>query len=153
MPNGLIRARDGLIYVPSTLDGTIKVFQLSKNHMLLKVKEIDVPLPIDNLSVDEAGDIYAAAFPKLYIWVESSKNPFDVDPPTAVYRIHKSGKEGGGFTDAYADAIYVVDMVLEDDGSVLPGATTAVHDTETGRIFVSGVMSPFIAICEPTGHK
>ena len=123
--------------------------------MLLKVKEIDVPLPIDNLSVDKGGDIYAAAFPKIYLWAESSKNPFDVDPPSAVFRIHKSQRGVGGAKDAYdeTDAIYVVDKVLEDDGSVLPGATTAVHDTKTGRIFLSGVMSPFIAICEPTGNK
>jgi hypothetical protein len=48
------------------------------------------------------------------------------------------------------NAEYLVEKVLEDDGSVLPGSTTAVHDAETGRIFLSGIMSPYIAICEST---
>ena len=155
MPNGLVQGRDGLTYVPCTLDGTIKVFRLSESHMLVKVNEIKVPLPIDNLSVDESGDIYAATLPKIYIWAESTKDPFNTNPPAAVFRIQKSVREVGGETNRYkeTDAIYIVEKVLEDDGSVLPGATTAVHDASTGRIFLSGVMSPFIAICEPTGHR
>jgi hypothetical protein len=37
---------------------------------------------------------------------------------------------------------------MEDDGSVLPGATVAAHDAETGRVFLGGSMSPYITICE-----
>ena len=62
-------------------------------------------------------------------------------PPTTVFRIRKPSKGH--------DAEYVVEKVLEDDGSVLPGTTTAVHDAETGRIYLGGVMSAYIAICEP----
>jgi arylesterase / paraoxonase len=152
MPNGLVRGRDGLIYVPSTLDGTIRVFNLSENHHLLKINEIKVPLPVDNLSVDKKGDIYAAAFPKVYMWGESSKDPFNVTPPTAVFRIRKSVQENESERKSHLEmnAEYIVEKVVEDDGSVLPGSTTVVHDAETGRIFLSGIMSPYIAICEPT---
>jgi arylesterase / paraoxonase len=152
MPNGLVRGRDGLIYVPSTLDGTIRVFNLSENHHLLKVNEIKVPLPVDNLSVDNKGDIYAAAFPKVYMWGESSKDPFNVNPPTAVFRIRKSVQENESERKSHLEmnAEYIVEKVVEDDGSVLPGSTTVVHDAETRRIFLSGIMSPYMAICEPT---
>jgi arylesterase / paraoxonase len=154
LPNGLLRAEDGLIYVPSTLDGTINVFSLGDNHLLQKASEIKVSYPIDNLSVDKNGDIYAAAFPKIYKWAESTKAPFDVHPPTAVFRIRKSSREDGGERDPYLElnAEYVVEKVLEDDGTFVAGVTSAVHDAETGRIFLSGVMSPYIAICESLAH-
>jgi arylesterase / paraoxonase len=153
LPNGLVLGRDGLIYVPSTMDGTINVFSLSEDHTFVKVNEVKVPLPIDNLSVDKKGDIYAAAIPKIYIWSESAKAPFDVHPPSTVFRIRKSGKENEGEAKSTeSKAEYVVEKVIEDDGTVLPGATTAVHDAETGRIILSGVMSPYITICEPILH-
>ena len=56
-PNGLVRGRGGLIYVPSTIDGTINVFTLTENHLLQKVNDVKVPLPIDNLSIDKKGDV------------------------------------------------------------------------------------------------
>ncbi len=127
--------------MPSSIDGSVKIFNLSENRILVEVNEIKVPLPIDNLSVDKKGDIYVAAFPKVYKWVESSKNPFEVHPPSTVFRIRKLSKGH--------DAEYVVEKVLEDDGSVLPGTTTAVHDAETGRIYLGGVMSAYITICDP----
>ena len=142
--------------MPSSIDGSIIVFSKNESHLLHKVNEIKVPLPIDNLSVDKKGDIYAATFPKAYKWAESSRAPFDVHPPSAVYRIRTSGKE---YEDTRRkpnlethQGDYVVEKVIEDDGSVLPGTTTAVHDAETGRIFLGGVMSPYITICESAPH-
>jgi hypothetical protein len=41
-----------------------------------------------------------------------------------------------------------VETVLEDDGTVVSGATVAVHDVETGRLFMGGVLTPFISVCE-----
>jgi arylesterase/paraoxonase len=141
--------------VPSTIDGTLDVFAVSESHLLHKVNGIKVSIPIDNLSVDKKGDIYAATLPKAYKWTESSKAPFDVHVPSAVYRIRKPGKgyeetERKPYSEIYAD--YVVEKVIEDDGSVISGATIAVHDAETGRIFLGGAMSPFITICQTKGR-
>jgi hypothetical protein len=127
---------------------------MSESHLLQKVNEIKVPLPLDNLSVDKKGDIYAAAFPKIYKWAESSKAPFEVHPPSAVYRIWRPGKgyertERNHQLEIY-HGDYVVEKVIEDDGSVLPGTTIAVHDAETGRMFFGGAMSPYITICQST---
>lgn len=151
-PNGLVRGREGLIYVPSTIDGSIGVFALTADHNLQKVNTIEAGLPIDNLSVDKNGDIFAAAFPQLYKWAKSSRSPYDVMPPTSVLRIKRVGKgyQGEGRKGHLSlDAEYTVEKVMEDDGSVLPGATIVVHDVETGRYFLGGSVSPFITICEP----
>ena len=108
---------------------------------------------IDNLSVDGKGDIYAASFPKLYHFSQAGQDPFNIHPPSTVMRISRAGKEYQG-TDGTADAKksndgkYVVEKFLEDDGAVLPGSTVAVHDSQTGRVFLGGVISPFITICE-----
>jgi len=154
-PNGLVKGRDGLIYVPNSLLPVIEVFSLSEDHLLHKVNSIKVPYPIDNMSVNENGDIYAAGLPQIYKLGESTKKPFEVNPPTGVFRIRRAGKgyEGIGRKGNLEthDAEYVVETVLEDNGSILPGSTVAVHDAQTGRFFLGGVHSPFIAMCEPHG--
>ncbi|RDL32038.1 uncharacterized protein BP5553_09440 [Venustampulla echinocandica] len=151
--NGLVRGRDGLIYVPSTVGRDIQVFSLSQDHLLQKVHTIKGILPTDNLAVDGKGDIYAASFPKGYIWTQGTKDPFGVHPPSAVLKINRAGKGYTGKSrkvaaEASLDGDFVVEKVFEDDGSVLPGATVAVHDSQTGRFFLGGVMAPYIAICE-----
>jgi len=120
--------------------------------MLTLLDTIKVPYPVDNLSVDKNGDIYAASFPQVYKWGQSSKDPFRVRVPSAVFRIRKTGKDARKETDGTILNSEVgewdVDVVLEDDGSVVCGASIAVHDIETGRIFTGGAVTPFISICE-----
>ncbi|KAG4440936.1 hypothetical protein IFR05_003565 [Cadophora sp. M221] len=152
-PNGLVRGHEGLIYVPSTIDGSISVFTLTADHNLQQVNTIQTGLPLDNLSVDKNGDIFAAAIPQLYKWIRSSKAPFDVNAPSSVLKIRRINKKGGqasGRKSLFShDLDYEVEKIIEDDGTVLPGSTIAVHDVETGRFFLGGAMSPYITICEP----
>lgn len=122
--------------------------------MLTLLDTIKVPYPVDNLSVDKNGDIYAASFPQVYKWIESSKDPFNVIVPSAVVRIRKvgmHGKKGKGREGVVLHGEvgeWDVEVVLEDNGSVVGGATIAVHDAETGRVFTGGAVAPFISICE-----
>lgn len=146
-PNGLVRGHDGLIYVPSTGRGDIQVFSLSEDHLLKKVYTIEGVLPTDNLAVDGKGDIYGAAFPKLTEWSKGTKDPYGVHPPAAVLKINRAGKKYTGESAAQASD-FVTEKAFEDDGSVLPGSTVAVHDSQAGRFFVGGAFAPYIAICE-----
>jgi arylesterase/paraoxonase len=152
VPNGLVRGRDGLIYVPSTVLGVIDIFSLGQDHMLAKIDTIKIGMPIDNLSVDKHGDIFAASFPRLYQVFNQANNAFGIHPAASVFRIKRVGKgyHGTGRKGHLEghDAEYEVELVMEDDGSVLPSATVAVHDSEMGRFFLGGVLSPFITICE-----
>lgn len=150
LPNGLVRGRDGLIYVPSTLDGSIGVFALAAGHLREKVDTIETGLPLDNLSVDGNGDLFAAAIPQIHTWAKSALAPFDVRVPSTVLRIRRAAEGAGGEARRGREGGYVVEKVVEDDGAVLPGSTVAVHDVVTGRLFMGGAMSPFITICEPS---
>jgi arylesterase/paraoxonase len=154
MPNGLVRAQDGIIYVPSTTGGTIDIFSIDQDHTFRKLDTLRT-LPIDNLSIDRNGDIYAAALPQVWKWVRSSKMPFDINPGSTVLRIRRdeklyNGKRKHSHHEGY-DGKYLIETVMEDDGTVLPGATTAVHDAETGTIFLGGAVAPYITICQTRG--
>ncbi|CAK4031517.1 unnamed protein product [Lecanosticta acicola] len=140
-PNGLIMGMDNRLYVPSAFSGGIKIYKVHPDKEIEQVDSIDIPYPIDNLSQDGNGDIWAAAIPKLSRLLESFENPMGVVSPATVFRIRRRKHAGGEWE---------VEKVLEDrDAEVLPGATTAVHDVKTGRIFLSGIVAPFIAVCEP----
>jgi arylesterase/paraoxonase len=153
--NGIIKGKDGLIYVANSVTGEVFVNELEPGNSALKLLEkIKIPYPIDNLAVDSNGDIFVASFPQLYKFLKSTDNPFGVSPPTTAWRIRKN-----------EDGTYQVKKILEDDGSVLPSATTALHDAQTGRMFLGGefmsgvtlsrcsyylgAFAPFISICEP----
>lgn len=128
--NGLLHSlSDGHIYVPSAAQGGIQVFTPHANGSLALVHTIDLPYPVDNLSEDQNGDVWAAVFPHALGLFEHMKYPWgDSVPASAVFRISRTA--GGGYSAM---------KVLEDrDGEVLPGSTTVVHDAATGRLFLSG---------------
>ena len=120
--------------------------------MLTQLDTIKVPYPVDNLSVDKIGDIYAASFPQVYKWGESSNDPFNVKVPSAVVRIRRMGSrkiKGRERVMLHGERRdWDVETILEDDGSAVGGVSIAVHDAETGRIFTGGAVAPFISICE-----
>lgn len=138
-PNGLLRSHlDGLVYVPKSAQGGITVLRPRKDHFLEFVEEIDIPCAIDNLSEDRDGVIWAAAIPNAIELLRQAKDPRHQSPSSSVFKIFKVEKGG-----------YEVMKVLGDRyGQVMPGTTTVVHDVTTGRLFFSGVFSPFITACE-----
>jgi len=124
-------------------------FNEKQSPSLEDVDKIKVPFPIDNLSIDKNGDIFAAAFPKLSILIASFSDPYNINPPSAVFKITRTSKGAKRQEKISAgNDGYNVVKVMEDDGLTLPGSTVAVHDAETGRFFLGGVIAPYIAICE-----
>jgi arylesterase/paraoxonase len=105
-------------------------------------------MPMDNLVVDKKGDAYVAAFPDVLRLVEAldGKVPGErrwVDVGSTVFRVKVDEDEEEGFK---------VEKVLEDvEGVVLPGSTVAVHDVESGMLWMGGVASPFVTVCEVLG--
>lgn len=143
-PNGLLmssRNEPRYLYVPSAHEGGITVYSPKANSDLDKVDHIDIPYPIDNLSEDADGVIWAPAFPKALQVLEMYEDPLNVVSASTVFRVRRKTSGDGGWE---------VEKVLEDArGEVLPGATVVIHDAKTGRMFLSGVISPFITVCDP----
>lgn len=150
-PNGLYRARDGLLYVPLAGAGTIYVYRHvpqanngdQKRHSVEQVGFIDIGYALDNISEDADGNLFVATFPKPIEILKPNADPFTHWTTTAIFRIQKIQESDGKLS-------FTFDKILEDrDKEVLPGATTAVRDAKTGRLFLGGVTSPFIAVCDP----
>ncbi|ESZ93489.1 hypothetical protein SBOR_6138 [Sclerotinia borealis F-4128] len=142
LPNGLALGHDNLLYIPSSISGQIQVFSLETEQRLRKVDTIHVPHPINDISIDKNGDIYAATVPNLHKAITDTRKSYG-NIPSAVYRIMKLGEMGDG--EGWG---WNVMKMIEDDGNILPATTVAVHDMLTGKIFLGGVRDPFISICE-----
>lgn len=122
------------------MNGRISIWSLQPDRSLLKVDEVSIGVPIDNLSVDANGDIFAVVFPDSMKLVKEIQNPAGGAVPSAVFRVRRLG-----------DGKLEIKKILEDkEGLTLPtGATTAVHDVKTGRLFLGGVISSYLTLCEP----
>lgn len=126
-PNGLTIGQDGLVYVPSSMLGSIDVFKPDHNKQLQRISQVKTGFALDNLSVDKNGDIFAAAFPRGLSVLEAYDDPWNSHAPAAALRLSKN-KEGE----------YTVVKTIEDGfGDILPAATTVIHDAQTGRLFFS----------------
>lgn len=152
LPNGITRSRDGLIYIASMVPGEINVYSLTSKRELKLEDTIEIGYPIDNLSIDSDGDIFVATFPRLYEMIEAFKD-HSLSASTSIFKVSRDEEKVKGepkrqSIDAFGGD-YIVEKILEDDGSLLSGTTTAVHDPKAGRIFLSGVIQPNVVVCEP----
>lgn len=127
-PNGIVKGKDNLYYIPSSFLDQIRVMKLRPDLTLEDVDVIHLGMPVDNLSVDKTGDIYAAGIPKTLQVLKAFKKPYEIGSPSTIWRIHKSGSS------------YQVQKISEDrEAKLIAGATIARHDARTGRFFIGGI--------------
>lgn len=88
-PNGMVKGKDDLYYVPSSITGRISVHALQPDLSLKKIDDIKIGMPIDNLSVDGKGDIFAASFPKALQLMAALDAPLTTKVPSTIWRIRK----------------------------------------------------------------
>jgi hypothetical protein len=132
-PNGLTKGKDGLIYVPSSVDGTVKVFELQSDKMLKPIDVIKTMMPLDNISPDANGDLWVAAFPSFAKAMAAVADPWSHTSPVTILRIRKTNTG------------YQTDKIIEDaETKVLSFATTVRHDAKTGRLFIGGMCNTLL---------
>ena len=138
-PNGLARGFDGLFYLPSSVDGQVRVLALNDDNRLQQIDTIRVGMPLDNISPDAKGDLYVPGFPNLQS-MKGMADPYGQKAPVTIWRIRKTvdvGENGVRSVD------YRIEKVIEDkESEVLAGSTTVRHDAKTGRLFIGGKPSP-----------
>lgn len=136
--NGLVRGHDGLIYVPFSAATFIAVYRILQDGALEEVARIDVGMPVDNLSVDSSGAIWVAGIPRMLELIDAIGAPFEKSSPSTILKIRKVGEKE-----------YEVETVLEDGlAKVVSGATAAVFDRQSERLFIGGASTPYIVECQ-----
>lgn len=144
-PNGIVRDRNGFYYVANSLSGSVTV-HIMENDRLVHIDSIPLGYPIDNLSIDTEGSLFAAALPDFVGFVKSAEDPYRLVAPATVLSVNGLvGKREIGANQ------YNVSKVAEDkDGKALPSITIAVHDVESRQLFLGGIFSPFLGVCKHT---
>ncbi|KAL6228597.1 hypothetical protein BDW75DRAFT_226633 [Aspergillus navahoensis] len=146
-PNGITRdPASGLIYVAQSARGTVTVHRLVDDEQLIQVDEVSLSMGVDNLSIDTAGNIFAATIPDHEQFIRAFHDPYGTDSPSTVMMIRK--KSGGIKASSLKEKYEVVKVVEDAEARVLPTTTSAVHDPISGRLFLGALSSPFMVVCE-----
>lgn len=145
-PNGLAQGSDGLFYLPSSVDGQVRVLALDDENKLQLIDTIRVGMPLDNISPDANGDLFVPGFPNLQS-MKGLADPYGQKAPVTIWRIRKDlNAEQSSLTSVN----YRVEKVIEDkESEVLAGSTTVRHDAKSGRLFIGAAVHPFLVVCEP----
>lgn len=142
--NGIAYDTNGLYYVAHSVTGRLTVHKMVDGQ-LLQVDEIRTDYPLDNLSLDAEGNLIAAAFPDAIALMKSMHDPYNVKVPATVLAVNKIARQieerGGKNTEVFK-------MVEDRDAKSLPSSTVALHDADSRRLVLAGILSPFITICE-----
>jgi len=139
--NGIAGASNGTVYVAQSMLGKIAVFERQADDSLLLTDEITLGPALDNLGLDKDGSVIAAGFPKGLDMRKHMKNPSLRSPATAFKVSTNTGP------NSFYGEKYKVEKVFEDDGAMVSGATTVVHDSERGLLFMHGITSSHLTVC------
>jgi hypothetical protein len=143
-PNGIARGKDDLYYVGNSIKGLITVFKY-EDGKFVDIDQVYPKISFDNLSVDADGNIIATALPFVFQSLKSIHNPHGPTAPATVLKVERIES-----TDPENKRPkYEVTKLIEDkESKFLPTATTTVHDVKTQRLFLSGVNSRFMTVCQ-----
>lgn len=142
--NGLTQAPNGTVYVANAMYGGLTVLEKQADHTLVITDVIETDRPMDNVSVDSQGHVWAGALPNaLKLVFEHFPDPRNVNVPSSALRF--SINTG---PDAFFGQKFKVDKVFEDDGRIASGSTSAVYDVDRRILYMSGVASPQLAVCK-----
>ena len=117
--NGITKDKDGLYYVASSKTGRIYVLERQLDNTLVVVDEIPLDRPVDNLSVDRSGAVWAAGsqFVQLLVSLrtkastgltkalhlvgEHFENPKEVNTPSSAFKITHNTDKNQYFGEKY----------------------------------------------------
>ncbi|CAG7935033.1 unnamed protein product [Penicillium nalgiovense] len=141
--NGIVQ-ENGLYYVAHSVTGLVTVHKLVGDQ-LVQVDKIHTGLPLDNLSLDADGNLLAAAIPDSITFVKSIENPYELVAPATVLTVNGIATQ---LRTHDGKGCEVSKLVEDRDAKWLPSSTVAVKDVKSHRLFLGGVVSPFITVCE-----
>ena len=95
--NGVNLSTDGsLLYVAATLEGKVFIFSRDPNNGNLDlIAEVDLNTAVDNIEVDDQGDLWIAAHPNVLDFLEYVRDPEALSPSQVLkVSLRKDGSYG-----------------------------------------------------------
>ena len=131
--NGVNISRNGQkIFLATTTGRTLLTFDRDRETGKLELAdELNLKSGIDNISVDEDGNLWIGAHPKMLAFVGHAKDPHNPSPS----QVLKLTPDGNGS--------YSVREIYLDDGNQLSGSSVAVHyknELFVGAVFESKLL-------------
>jgi len=141
--NGVVRGKDGQIFVSNTFSSQITVFERQADDTLVLTDVIPVQGgALDNLSVDQDGALYVAEFPRVFHMAYNHLRDPKITSPSRVRKITLNTDESSFFGQKYK-----VEKIFEDDGKIASGITSAAFDVERKRLYMHGLAAPAFVDC------
>lgn len=133
--NGINVSPDGrFVYVAATVDGKVYVYSREAGTGSLMYRyDIEFDSGVDNIDVDEQGNLWVAAHPKLLTFVRHSKNA-RVLSPSQVFRVEFTGMSS-----------YRVEEIFLDTGASISGASVAAP--YGNNLFIGSVFDDHVLVC------
>ena len=93
--------------------------------------------------VDSQGAIWVAGLPKVLVTRDRILNPTqNANAPSNVFKITLNTGESSFYGEKY-----IMEKVLEDDGTKISGITAVAHDATRGRLFLHGPSEDVLLVC------
>ena len=103
------------LYLAATTGGSVVVFDVKDDGTLQRKGTTDLGTGVDNIDVDEAGNLWIGAHPKLLDFVNHAKDSTKYSP-SQVLKLTPVG-----------DCDFTVEEIYLNDGSEISGSSTAVY--------------------------
>jgi len=144
-PNGIAKGPGDSLYMVTTYDPYLRVFEMQADYTLAPTDEVKLPRVVDNIYVTPKGSVFLAGIPSLYKFkkrlMAMQEGNYDLPSPSDVWKI--SNETG---SDAFYGGRLKIEQVLSDDGNKISGNTgVAVWGS---KLYLTGLASPYISVCE-----
>jgi len=141
---GIARGPDDLYFVASHNAAELYVLerQTDNSLVLTDILKSDIDMPMGNISVDENGDLFIAAFlNRLQFVAKSLPNP-SVKSASAVVRLSRNSGAGQFYGEKFK-----LEKIFQDDGNIANGGTTTAWFAKDKTLYLSGVNSLHMTVC------
>ncbi|KAG7098599.1 hypothetical protein E1B28_000524 [Marasmius oreades] len=140
--NGIVKAPNGTIFVAGSLAKAVHVFDRQEDNSIVLADVIPCETPLDNLSIDVDGVVWGAGFPSVLSTARHIQRPTTPAPSVA----WKFGINAG--PNSFYGEKFKVERAFEDNGTLVSGATSVVHDAERQLVFFHGIAAPWLTVCK-----
>ena len=126
--NGINISKDKkFLYLAETTGAAISIFEIEANGDLQQLNSVDVGTGVDNIDIDEEGNLWVAAHPKLLDFVQHQKDSINLSPSEVIKLIPIENNK------------FRIERIYMNDGTELSGSSVAIRYND--NIFIGTVLN------------